>query len=120
MKRRGAVFALSVVVATTAIILSADEKSIAGRWNISAEGYKMTMVLTQDGGKIAGTLDSPHGPVKVNGEVDKGWLEFSGASDTKPHAIEILAKGILRADGTLAGVMITNVGEFTWTAVRDD
>ena len=50
----------------------------------------------------------------------RGSYAFSGASDGKPHALELTAKGILRADGTLAGVMTTNVGDFTWPAVRAD
>ena len=56
----------------------------------------------------------------VKGELDKEWLTFSGASDGKPHAIQLTSKGILRAGGTLAGVMTSNVGDYVWTAVRAD
>lgn len=98
----------------------AADKSIAGRWTVSAEGYTMEMELTQDEREIVGTLQSPHGPVAIRGLFDNVWLTFSGASNGEPHAIELSAKGILRADGTLAGVMTSNVGDFTWTAVRHD
>jgi len=98
----------------------AADKSITGVWTLSAEGYTMEMELTQDEREITGTVQSPHGPVAIRGIFDNVWLVFSGASNGKPHAIELTAKGILRADGTLAGVMTSNVGDFTWTAVRHD
>ena len=120
MKIRSTALTVVVAIASSLIAVSADDKSVAGQWAISAEGYTMSLRLTQNGKQIAGTLQSPHGPVKVTGEFDKDWFAFSGASDGDPHALELIAKGILRADGTLAGAMTTNVGDFTWTGVRAD
>jgi hypothetical protein len=99
-------------------VLSAEDKRIAGRWAVSAEGYDLELVLEQNGRAIAGTLQTPHGPATVKGEFDGLWFEFSGATDGRPHTLEVIAKGILRADGTLAGVMTSNLGDFTWTATR--
>jgi hypothetical protein len=118
VKIRRTALAVVVVIASCLIAVSADDKTVAGQWTVSAEGYTMSLHLTQNGKQIAGTLQSPHGPVKITGEFDKSWLAFSGASDGDPHALELIAKGILRADGTLAGVMTSNVGDFTWTGVR--
>ena len=120
MKIRSAALTVVVAIASSLIAVSADDKTVAGQWTISAEGYTMSLRLTQNGKQIAGVLQSPHGPVKVTGEFDKDWFAFSGASDGVPHALELIAKGILRADGTLAGAMTTNVGDFTWTGVRAD
>jgi hypothetical protein len=107
---------LAIVV--LASVLSAEEKRIAGRWAVSAEGYDLELALEQNGRAITGTLQTPHGPATVKGEFDGLWFEFSGATDGRPHALEVIAKGILRADGTLAGVMTSNLGDFTWTATR--
>jgi hypothetical protein len=110
--------AWAVVLMASLTVVVGDEKRIAGQWTMSAEGYTMAMALVQDGTRVAGTLQSPHGVVPIKGRFEKGWFELSGASDGKPHALELFTKGILRADGTLAGVMTTNVGDFVWTAVR--
>src|SRR5688572_14901707 len=117
---RGTALAVVVVIASSLIAVSAEDKTVAGQWTISAEGYTMSLRLTQNGKQIGGTLQSPHGPVKITGEFDKDWFAFSGASDGDPHPLKLIAKGILRADGTLAGVMTSNVGDFMWTGVRAD
>jgi len=111
------VWVLLAIVALASAI-SAEERRIAGRWAVSAEGYDMELVLEQNGHAIAGTLQTPHGPAAVKGEFDGQWFEFSGKTDAGPHALELVARGILRADGTLAGVMTSNVGDFTWKATR--
>ena len=107
-----------LVIVALASALSAEEKRIAGRWAVSAEGYDLELALEQNGRAIAGTMQTPHGPAAVKGEFDGLWFEFSGATRGGPHELELVAKGILRADGTLAGVMTSNVGDFTWTAAR--
>jgi len=108
---------LAIVMIASA--LSAEEKRIAGRWAVSAEGYDLDLVLEQNGRAISGTMQTPHGPAAVKGEFDGRWFEFSGGTHgASPHEVELVAKGILRADGTLAGVMTSNVGDFTWTATR--
>lgn len=117
MKAFKSLFTLLVVVMLASAI-SAEEKRIAGRWAVSAEGYDLELTLEQNGRAIAGTMQTPHGPAAVKGEFDGLWFEFSGKTDPGPHALEIVAKGILRADGTLAGVMTANVGDFTWKATR--
>ncbi len=108
-----------LAIVALASVLSAEEKRIAGRWAVSAEGYDLDLVLEQNGRAIAGTMQTPHGPATVKGEFDGLWFEFSGGTHGgRPHDLEIVAKGILRADGTLAGVMTSNAGDFTWTATR--
>lgn len=99
-------------------VLSAEEKSIAGTWTLTAEGYTMSMVLTQKDKTIGGSLDSPHGPMPLKGEFVDGKLTVS-ASGENVHHLEVELTGTLRADGTLAGDLTSNVGNMSWTAVRD-
>jgi hypothetical protein len=99
-------------------VLSADEKSVAGTWMLNAEGYTMSMVLTQNGKTLGGTLDSPHGPIALKGEIVDGTLTFTG-SGGDAHPLEFTFKGALKSDGTLAGDLTSNVGDMSWTAVRE-
>jgi hypothetical protein len=111
---------LVVVIALLAgvSVLSAEEKSIAGTWSLTAEGYMMSMVLTQNGKTIGGTLDSPHGPIALKGEYVDGKLTITG-SGGDAHPLEFTFKGALKSDGTLAGDLTSNVGDMSWTAVRE-
>jgi len=119
MKTRLLGFVLAVMVAASAGALNAEDKGVAGKWTMSIEDTTMSMVLAQSRKTIKGTLESPHGPIEVKGEFDKGKISFSGAIDGPPHRLEVSATGSVRADGTLAGDMVTNVGNMSWTAVRD-
>ena len=80
--------------------------------------YVLSMTLAQSGTQIAGTLQRPHGPVPLKGEIRKGKITFSGSSDAE-HRLEISATGALQPNGTMAGDLMTNVGNMTWKAVRN-
>ena len=136
MKKVCASVVMIVVMAMTASSLDAKQKSVAGTWTMSAEGMSLRLVLAQKGKTVTGTLQNPHGGViPVTGEFAGGQLTFSGSSDTpadgpgahaepapgfalSAHPIQVSATGTVKADGSLAGSLTSNVGDMTWTAVR--
>jgi hypothetical protein len=106
------IFALAV----SAVSLYAQQ-SLAGKWIMSVHGMSLRLVMTQDGEKISGTLESPHGEISLTGEFSKGKLTLVGASvDSQP--IQFAGTANLREDGSLAGVISANQMEMSFTAVR--
>jgi hypothetical protein len=106
-----------VIVMALAGSLFAQQKSVAGSWNMSVQSMSMHLVLEQKGNEITGTLDNPHGgTIQLKGQFNGGKITFSGASDD--HSIELSAAGDLKADGSLAGSLTTNIGDMMWTAAR--
>jgi hypothetical protein len=109
-----------MVLAASASTLDAAQKGVVGTWTFSAEGYVLEMVLAQNGKKITGTLQGPHGPIALKGQFAKGRLTFSGEG---PNGIggreELSATAVLQPDGTLAGNLTsTTSGNLKWRAVR--
>ena len=105
---------------------SADQ-NVSGTWTLSAEGYVLPMTLHQDGTRLSGTLQGPHGPFPLVGEFKKGRIHFTGTSDgggirhdDDSNEIDVAAIGRLQPDGSLAGTMVSTVGDFTWRATRKE
>ena len=71
-------FAAVMVSAAGASALDAEQKGVVGSWTMSAEGYVLEMVLAQSGRKVTGSIEGPHGPIRLKGEFAKGRLTFSG------------------------------------------
>jgi len=115
MKKILVVFALAITVATFAAVLYAQE-SVAGKWAVSVQDLTLQMVLFQEGEKISGTLESPHGTIHLTGEFAKGKLSLSG--DPESHGIQFSGSAVLAADGSLSGVMSANLLEMKFTAIR--
>jgi hypothetical protein len=95
--------------------------TVTGSWTMTVEGGphgKMTMglVLKQDGTKVTGTFASGHAPDQaVSGDLVDGVLKIQSEGDSD-H--QVIFKGTLKNDGTLAGTVSTPVGDMTWTAQR--
>ena len=109
-----------VMLAVSAAQAYAKDKTVSGKWTLSAEGYVLELVLTQSGTKISGTLRSTHGPMPLKGHFAKGRITFSGGG---PNGIggkeEFSATGALQSDGTLLGDLTSSTsGKLTWKAVR--
>jgi hypothetical protein len=106
---------LMVMLFVTASSLYARPKSVAGMWTLLVTDQgSYPMVLAQKGKAITGSIDGPHGLIQVKGEFTNGQLKMAGTS----QAIQLSATGSLKADGSLAGNMTSNVGDMAWTAVR--
>jgi hypothetical protein len=117
MKKVFAGFVMAIVMAVASGSLYAEQKNVAGRWNVSVEQMSIRLVLAQKGKKITGTLQNPHGgEIHLKGEFAGGKIRFSGASDDQ--SIKLSANGSLRGDGTLAGNLTSTMGDMAWSAVR--
>jgi hypothetical protein len=110
----------AVMLVGGASLLLAKPQGVTGAWTLSAEGYVLKMTLVQTGKKLTGTLESPHGPMPVKGQVAKGRMTFTAAGpDGVGGRLELSATGVLQADGTLAGDLTSaTTGHLKWTAVR--
>jgi hypothetical protein len=93
------------------------QQSVAGDWTMSVQGMSLRLVMAQNGEKISGTLESPHGEIRLTGDFTKGKLTLSGAS-TEEHPIQFAGTALLTAEGGLAGTMSVNQMELAFTAVR--
>jgi hypothetical protein len=93
------------------------QQSVAGDWTMSVQGMSLRLVMAQNGEKISGTLESPHGEIRLTGDFTKGKLTLSGAS-TEEHPIQLTGTAVLTAQGGLAGTMSVNQMELAFTAVR--
>lgn len=103
------------------------DPDVSGIWTLSAEGYVLPMTLHQEGTRLTGTLEITHGAFPIAGEFKKGRIHFAGTSDgggirhdDNSNEIDVAAIGRLQPDGSLAGTMVTTVGDFTWRAVRKE
>jgi len=94
---------------------------VAGKWTLTvdtgpAHGITtMGLALTEDGKKVGGTFQSPHGDVKVTGEFADGALSLSTIGSDE-MIVTFHAK--MREDGTLAGYLSTPRGDMKFTAER--
>jgi hypothetical protein len=116
--------ALTLAIGTGHCALHAQDHhlpsaSLTGTWTLTIQDMSGPLVLTQDGAAIKGTMGTPHGTIRIVGEVTDDGLRFSGASEEAP-VIEVSARGTTKVDGSLGGSMTANVldGEVPWTAVR--
>ena len=106
---------------------TAADQNVTGTWTLFAEGYVLPMTLQQEGTRLTGTLHGPHGPFPLVGEFKKDRIHFAGTSDgggirhdDDSNEIDVAAIGRLQPDGSLAGTMVTTVGDFTWRATRKE
>ena len=109
-------FVLVSVLAMSAVLVYAQQ-SLSGEWVMSVQGMSLKLVMAQDGQKISGTLESPHGDIRLTGDVSNGKLTLSGSS-AEPHAVHFTGTATVAADGSLAGNMSVEQTEMNFTAVR--
>jgi hypothetical protein len=95
--------------------------TVTGSWTMTVEGgphgnATMGLMLKQDGTKVTGTFASGHGPDQaVSGELVDGVLKIESEGDSD-H--QVIFRGTLKSDGTLAGTLSSPVGDMKWTAQR--
>jgi len=106
---------IALTLAMTAAVLYAQE-SVAGKWVMSVQELSLQMVLFQDGEKISGTLESPHGEIRLTGQFSKGKLTIAGEPDS--HAMQLSGSAVLLSDGSLSGNLSANLMEMKFTAIR--
>lgn len=109
-------FVLVLVLAMSTVLVYAQQ-SLSGEWVMSVQGMSLKLVMAQDGEKISGTLESPHGDIRLTGDFSNGKVTLSGASP-EPHAVHLTGTATVTADGSLAGSMSVELTEMNFTAVR--
>ncbi len=115
MKKMFAVSALAFVFAMSAVVLCAPQ-SVAGKWVVSVQDISLQMVLLQEGEKISGTLESPHGEIRLTGNFTNGKLTLAGEPES--HSVQFSGSAVLLSDGSLSGNMSANQMEMKFTAIR--
>ena len=119
MRKAFAILFIVAIMTMTAGSIDAKEKSVAGGWTVSVQEMSLHLVLVQKGKNISGTLENPHGGlIPITGEFVRGQIRFWGKSQGGSVQIELSATGSVKADGSLAGNLISNVGDMEWSAVR--
>ena len=68
-----------VIVLALAVVSLHAQQGVAGTWSLSVPGMSMPMVLAQDGDRVTGTIESPHGVIQLKEEFSKGKLTLAGA-----------------------------------------
>ena len=108
-------------------VKTGSDQNVSGTWTLNAEGYVLPMTLQQDGTRLTGTLQLTHGPFSITGEFKRGRIHFAGTSDgggirhdDDSNEIDVAVIGRLQPDGSLAGTMVSTVGDFTWRAARKE
>jgi len=109
-------FGLLIALVLSAVALHAQQ-GVAGTWALSFPGISMQMVLAQDGERVSGSIDSPHGVIQLKGDFSKGKLTLTGEA-TAQHPVQISALATVAADGSLTGTLSVNLMEMAFTAVR--
>jgi hypothetical protein len=116
MKKAFLGFMFAAILAISAVVLHAQH-SVAGTWTMSVHGMSLQLALTQDGEKVSGTLESPHGNIRLTGEFSRGKLWLSGGT-VEGQPVQFAGAATLSADGSLAGSLSVNQMEMTFTAIR--
>ena|SRR5688572_11668438 len=93
------------------------QQTVAGDWTMAIQGMSLRLVMAQNGGKISGTLESPHGEIRLTGNFTNGKLTLLGAS-TEEHPVQFTGTASLTVEGGLAGTISVNQMELAFTAVR--
>ncbi len=100
-----------------------QKASVAGKWTVAVAADTGTIeasaVFEQHDEKVTGTFTSDHtGEAAVTGRFVDGTLTFSVAvhADTQPMSVDFTGK--FNDDGTLAGTVLSPMGELKWTATR--
>jgi len=119
MRKAFAILFIVAIMMMAAGSIYAKEKSVAGGWTVSVQEMSLHLVLMQKGKNITGTLENPHGGlIPITGEFARGQIKFQGKTQGGSVEIELSATGSVKADGSLAGNLTSNVGNMEWSAVR--
>lgn len=114
---------LGILLAAGFVAAAAAAPSVAGTWTLTVTGSPhgdaaMGLTLKQDGAKVTGTFNSPHGDMTVAGEFVNGELKIATTDGGEDEKIIFSAK--LKDDGSLAGYVSSQMGDMKWTATRGD
>ncbi len=105
-----------------------DDKAapnVAGKWTMTLEMTMgtgtPTLVLKQDGEKIAGSYTGRYGTFPLEGILKERAIQFSVAMTVEDQPVTMTFTGEVAADGqTMKGqATIAEIGDATWSAKKD-
>jgi len=104
------------------VAAAADEPAnVAGTWEVSSQGRNgpmtQTLTITQDGGKIKGTLTSPRGDSNFEGTVAGNKISFTINRETPNGTFTIEYTGTVDGD-SMKGTAHSERFDREWTAKR--
>ena len=127
MKMTRALMSVGAVVMLAAVTMAAQAgqaaPDLSGKWTMKVSGgphgdAAMSLVLKQDGEKVAATFNPGHdGDIPMSGTFVKGSLTLKSPANDEGAVITM--KGTLKADGSLSGFLSSAMGDMTWSAARD-
>ena len=126
MKRIACFLALALtcglLLISAGMAIAADEPSkVAGTWEVSSEGRNgpmtQTLTITQDGGKIKGTLTSPRGDAQFEGTVTGNKVSFTIKRETDNGTFVIEYSATVDGD-SMKGAAHSERFDREWTAKR--
>jgi len=102
--------------------VAADEPAkVAGTWEVSSQGRNgpmtQTLTITQDGGKIKGTLTSPRGDANFEGTVEGNKVSFTIKRETDNGTFVIEYSATVDGDA-MKGTAHSERFDREWTAKR--
>ncbi len=114
-------YSLPVLFALFALSASAQESSVAGKWEIqtSAAGRESTHTCTfaQSETTVTGTCATSRGEVKISGKVEGKAVTFTYKTDSEGGPVTVVYKGTLTSptafSGSVTAVEFSVEGEFT-------
>ena len=123
MKKIAMAFALTCgLLLTCGVAAVADESAkVAGTWEVSSQGRNgpmtQTLTITQDGGKIKGTLTSPRGDAPFEGTVTGNKVSFTINRETPNGTFTIEYTATVDGD-SMKGTAHSERFDREWTAKR--
>jgi len=111
-----------ILVALTAVLVSAAPANIAGQWQFTVElavGTGRPLVtFKQDGEKITGTYEGRYGKSNLEGTVKENHIEFTVTVVAEGETVSGVFSGTVENDRMSGDVEYEGAGEGTWAAVR--
>ena len=103
-------------------IAAADEPAnVAGSWEVTSQGRNgpmtQTLTITQEGGKIKGTLTSPRGDANFEGTVEGNKVSFTIKRETDNGTFVIEYTATVDGD-SMKGTAHSERFDREWTAKR--
>jgi len=118
MKKVTVVLVLAIVLGVS-VVSAYAQQSMSGTWAVSIQGLSMPMVLSQNGERVSGTLDTPHGLMQVKGDFSEGKLTLVGVT-ADSHPVDLSITATLNSEGALSGTLTAFQMAMSFTAAKSE
>ena len=97
-------------------------KPVEGKWDMTVASDQGPLAVLAtfklDGTKLSGSLNSQMGDTVLVGEALADKVTFTIQFDGGGGSMELVFTGAMKADGSLAGTLSSQMGDMSWTATR--